>query len=91
MSALVNARAPLTVLLDALGEVAPADGLGVAHEVGVGALNVGFEVMAVAVDGFLESCGGLLDFARRNAKPKRGVWIVGFGFGIVALSFGVCA
>ena len=72
MSALVNARAPLAVLLDALGKVAPADGLGVAHEVGVGALDTAFEVMAVVVDGFLEGCGGLLDFAEPGGLRELG-------------------
>ena len=54
MSALVNARAPLAVPLDAVWQVAPAERLGVGHECGVDVFQVGAAVTAVLVDGSLE-------------------------------------
>ena len=68
--ALVNARAPLAVLLDAVRQVAPAEGLGVEQECGVDVFQVGAVVTAVLVDGSLEleltRFGGHLNTCQRR-------------------------
>ena len=60
LPALDSGRVSLVVLLDAVGQIVPAEGLGVGRELG-GELLVRLVVAAVFVDGPLERFGGVLD------------------------------
>ena len=68
-----SGHAPLAVPLDAVWQIAPAEGFGVGLELGVERL-AGLVEMLVAADGLLEVCGGLPDFAEPGGlgEPGRG-------------------